>query len=1848
MPPATINRPTIAFLIFLVLKVCASAGINASAQFTVAQDWGAGANATLRIFNHGNTAIAPWPLEFNFPRNITPYNNVFIENHDGEHFILQPETYYKDPIPAGGSIFFDMQVNPGNLGGEEPKNITVGGQAIGGPVLSIGNTELIEGDSGVGNLVFSVFLSEAPQEGERVAADFSVLPVTAAAGIDFITNSGTLVFSAGEIIKRVSVVVYGDTAEEGDETLLLSLSGVSGAAMTNNTATGTIIDDDFTIRAEAGNVTVFEDDGNNRIVNVPITLHRPALSTMSVLAATRNGTAASGTDFLPVSQRITFNVGESSKFISIPVISDTLSERTETFYVFLSDPVGDLAIAGDAASITIFDNDGAHFGSVLINEVCAAPGSRALRWDDNGIARLGMGLPWTAPGFDDGNWLTGVLPAGYGVSGLATDLGTEMAGVTPSLYIRTEFTVEPDLVDSPRELILKVDYDDGFIAYLNGIEVARANMGPAGHFCYSHQPAYNARPSDSPEDFNIGVAASHLVTGKNVLAIQAHNAVVDPADNKFELSPTFRVNASLVLADPTATILGSGKQWSYFIGNTEPSGGIIDPVLLGGGLAFDAEVAGDFEDLDKFSDWVELHNTSEDPVDISDWSLSDNPSRSSKWQFPEGTIIPGTGYLLVLCDDREEVNGLTRPERRRMIAAGSAWRYYDKDAAPPVDWKSMNFADGGWKTGMAPLGYSPDNEDGAATVIAGGENTHLTDYFRRVFTVEDPTAISGELTVRYQRDDGLIIWLNGVELLRDNMPPGNPDHLTPAAGNASGEGEWYSVNVPANALVAGENILAVELHQASETSSDIRFDLELLSWLEVPGGLPVMLHAGFSLDKDGEPLALHDSGGSIVDAISAWPEQDSFHSWGRSASNPGLLGYQEATPGAPNSEQAAPARTIAPQFLASDGSTPLPSGFYNDTQTLVLKCATPGATIRYTNDGSQPMESGNGKTYRDPLVLERVNEKSAVIIRARAFAPGYMPSKDLAYTYLISQHPAIESLPAISLVEDAGRSFFLPEGIMAVSGGSFDGEGKWQPGAIDSYNVPQQRGSSTERKTSVELVYPDGSPGFRDKVSLRMAGSGYTRPRYRMQHTGDSPWRLFAPTEKGSMNLIWRDEIGADELNFNLFPGWHTTRFKQLRLRAGNNDPINPFICDEYVRRLFGEMGHDSLRGMFAMLYVNGSFKGIYNLCERLRNETFQNHFRSDADWDVKYNNEYSAGDAVEHSRFRKIYEKDMSVPANYAAMGNAADLVNFADYYLLNIYANMWDWATWGSGANNYVLYRERVPGGTWRFTVWDAEGGFFNQGYFNPASFDLIAENLTGSDDTNELARIWKHLVGVPPFNGGEYSGSAEFRLLVADRIHKHFFNGGILDDRSSDTRVHALKNELRDMVREGIEYMAGSWNENWFNSWINPGNGRRSHLLGPAGNQFAAAGIWPALTPPAFSIHGGDVGLGQNITVSAVAEGSSVYYTTDGSDPRLNGGAPSPLATKYTDGISIEVPIVLKARVFSASGEWSPLTEAQFSVPVKQPSASSIVVSELMYNPPPASAAEEAAGYSDSDEFEFIRITNVSSDTIGIEGLRFNDGIRFDFSLSAVRALVPGASLLIVGNRKAFNARYGNAYDALIAGEFTGKLKNGGENIQLDLVGSPLTTLHSINYDDKQPWPKAADGFGSSMLLLDPAGSPDHSLPSSWTASAHPGGHPGGNPVPLSYQEWRMLTFSNVQSSSDEISGPNADPDGDGITNFAEYALGGSALLADAVQLRPRVSTVRDGEQTYFAIQYLSVPEAVEARVNLEYSVDLITWSAGDMIERGDAERISSGHEVHFLMGDEPIFPAVPAAFVRLRVD
>src|SRR4030095_11169209 len=115
-----------------------------------------------------------------------------------------------------------------------------------------------------------------------------------------------------------------------------------------------------------------------------------------------------------------------------------------------------------------------------------------------------------------------------------------------------------------------------------------------------------------------------------------------------------------------------------------------------------------------------------------------------------------------------------------------------------------------------------------ATVIPGQFGV-ITFYFRHMFTVADASAISG-LVVRLLRDDGGVVYLNGVEVFRSNMPNGPIffNTFTPTAVGGPDETNYFVGNIPASLLVNGANLLAVEIHQAAITSSDVGFDLMLI------------------------------------------------------------------------------------------------------------------------------------------------------------------------------------------------------------------------------------------------------------------------------------------------------------------------------------------------------------------------------------------------------------------------------------------------------------------------------------------------------------------------------------------------------------------------------------------------------------------------------------------------------------------------------------------------------------------------------------------------------------------------------------------------------------------------------------------------------------------------------------------------------------------------------------------------------------------------------------------------------------------------------------------------------------
>jgi len=134
------------------------------------------------------------------------------------------------------------------------------------------------------------------------------------------------------------------------------------------------------------------------------------------------------------------------------------------------------------------------YGDIIINEFAAATSDRILKFSADGTPSVGSGISWSEFQFDDSTWNSG--PGGFGLSvgGLGTDLQSEVESISETLYIRQKFIVSAADAVKTDDLRLQVDYDDGFIAFVNGKEIGRKNMGPVKAFGFHDQNAYNVMP----------------------------------------------------------------------------------------------------------------------------------------------------------------------------------------------------------------------------------------------------------------------------------------------------------------------------------------------------------------------------------------------------------------------------------------------------------------------------------------------------------------------------------------------------------------------------------------------------------------------------------------------------------------------------------------------------------------------------------------------------------------------------------------------------------------------------------------------------------------------------------------------------------------------------------------------------------------------------------------------------------------------------------------------------------------------------------------------------------------------------------------------------------------------------------------------------------------------------------------------------------------------------------------------------------------------------------------------------------------------------------------------------------
>jgi len=218
--------------------------VNATASFSVTNDWGTGFGGSISIKNNATTAINGWTLEFDFPYAITDIWNAQVVSRVGNHYVIR-NVSYNGTIAAGGTVSIGFNGSPGNVT-TKPTNYVLNGTPLTSsnplPTLSVADVSVTEGNSGTKTATFTVTLSQASTQTISVA--YASSNGTATAGSDFVATQGTLSFAPGQTTKTVPVTINGDTTIELTEDFFLNLSNPTNATLTTAKARGQIVNDD--------------------------------------------------------------------------------------------------------------------------------------------------------------------------------------------------------------------------------------------------------------------------------------------------------------------------------------------------------------------------------------------------------------------------------------------------------------------------------------------------------------------------------------------------------------------------------------------------------------------------------------------------------------------------------------------------------------------------------------------------------------------------------------------------------------------------------------------------------------------------------------------------------------------------------------------------------------------------------------------------------------------------------------------------------------------------------------------------------------------------------------------------------------------------------------------------------------------------------------------------------------------------------------------------------------------------------------------------------------------------------------------------------------------------------------------------------------------------------------------------------------------------------------------------------------------------------------------------------------------------------------------------------------------
>ena len=860
----------------------------------------------------------------------------------------------------------------------------------------------------------------------------------------------------------------------------------------------------------------------------------------------------------------------------------------------------------------------------------------------------------------------------------------------------------------------------------------------------------------------------------------------------------------------------------------------------------------------------------------------------------------------------------------------------------------------------------------------------------------------------------------------------------------------------------------------------------------VPGS---PLHTNFALGASGEYLALVKPDGVTVASAydPAFPAQSDDVSYGIVGANvttPNYGFFNTPTPGAANPASGFNV-AAAPTFSHE-------RGFYDAPFALTLTTETAGATIRYTTNGSAPTSSSTA--YSGPI-----NVTTTTHIRAAAFKSGLLTSDVVTHSFIFLDH--VLQQPANIPGFPTGQKVLNGSGDVAPQDPAMDPAVVNNPayrdmikGALKSIPTMSLTGrlsdlfgangiydssetSDLEVPVSIELIDP-ANPN--DSTGVTGAAEGQSHDRM-----------------KRSLRLSFKPEYGPSRWKTDLLRNGPlgnngaSDELDGLVLRAGNNrswargnDPTS-YTEDEWYRasQIAIAISGNGSHGTFVHLYINGAYWGLYNVAERPDENWNEAYYGGQEEDYYTVSHDREAGDSTRWDYLMgTLLSRSMSNASNYQELTQYVDLKQFSEYLLLSWYQAQTDWPdnNWWAGGGTPS---NPVP---FRFYAWDGEKSW-DKGDFQTDGALIEPQFMTASPEP--IVRIWQAAIQ-----------NRDFRAMFSDIAYRLVANDGPLSDARAIARWDALTIFVKDAVvgesarwGDAAESVTGETytrDEHWVRNVAKirsmmTGNGQR--LI----DALRDEGWYPSINPPTFAQRGGQVPMGFQMVLNAPSGSNvKVYYTTDGTDPRLPGDGISAAAKLYQGPVTLSATADVRIRALQGTGTWSAGDGAVFNVSAH----SALRVVELMYHP----LAPQAPDTTDKNEFEFIELQNTGNAPLNLNGVRFTTGITYTFGDVTLR---PGAFIVVAKNRTAFASRYPGV--ALADGQYTGALDNAGERIVL--VDPSGATIQDFTYDDGDPtiptWHPTTDGPGPSLMIVNPLADPSAwSTAGNWRASWANHGTPG----------------------------------------------------------------------------------------------------------------------------------------------